>query len=132
MKLTSKHYLIFFGVILIGGLVLTQIAKQQPTEPGKYDTLAQCINDSGAKFYGAFWCPHCNDQKRLFGNSQRLLPYVECSTPDSQGQTAVCSEAGIESYPTWELGDGSRLPGVQTPADLAAATGCQLPVDDNG
>jgi len=36
---------------------------------GTYDTLAQCIADSGAKFYGAFWCPHCQNQKQAFGSA---------------------------------------------------------------
>jgi len=22
--------------------------------------LAECLTESGAKFYGAYWCPHCN------------------------------------------------------------------------
>lgn len=33
----------------------------------------------GAKFYGAFWCSHCYDQKVQFGaQAAELLPYVEC------------------------------------------------------
>ncbi len=29
--------------------------------------LAQHLKQTEAKFYGAFWCPHCHDQKQLFG-----------------------------------------------------------------
>lgn len=95
-------------------------------QPGELDGFAQCINESGAKFYGAFWCPHCNDQKALFGNSAKLLPYVECSTPDRQNQTQECIDAGIQSYPTWEFSDGSRESGVVSLDQLSEITGCQL------
>ena len=124
MKLTSLHYFIFFVVIAIGGIIAARIWGE--TQPGKYDEFAQCINDSGAKFYGAFWCPHCEDQKDMFGNSQRLLPYVECSTPDRQNRTQVCIEADIQSYPTWDLKDGTRINGVQTMQKLAEVTECTL------
>jgi hypothetical protein len=119
-------------IVVIGGIFVIR-ANSEPRsssatgEPGPYDSFAQCINDSGAKFYGAYWCPHCADQKEMFGNSERLLPYVECSTPNAQGQTAQCAQAGVESYPTWELSDGTRLPGVQSFKQLSDATGCVLP-----
>ena len=61
-------------IIIIGGLVSLLIV--QAKKPGKYDNLAQCINNSGAKFYGAFWCPHCQATKAMFGKSAKLLPYV--------------------------------------------------------
>jgi thiol-disulfide isomerase/thioredoxin len=46
-------------------------------KPGKYDTFAQCLTQKGVIFYGAFWCPHCQATKRMFGSSARLLPYHE-------------------------------------------------------
>jgi thiol-disulfide isomerase/thioredoxin len=96
------------------------------TGPGKYDTLATCLKEKGATFYGAFWCPHCRDQKKVFGNSAKLLPYVECSTPDAAGQTQICIDKKIESYPTWEFADGSRVGGGLTPEQLAEKTQCPL------
>ena len=96
--------------------------------PGKYDAFATCIAQSGTTFYGAFWCPHCSAQKELFGSSVDLLPYVECSTPDKRAQTQVCIDAKIESYPTWEFKDGSRLTGEVSLAGLAQKTGCEVPV----
>jgi thiol-disulfide isomerase/thioredoxin len=97
------------------------------SQPGKNDTLAQCISDSGAKFYGAFWCPHCQAQKKLFEKSAKLLPYVECSLPNGKGQTQVCIDKQVTSYPTWEFADGTRLPGEQTLAALSEKTSCPLP-----
>lgn len=97
------------------------------SQPGKYDVFAQCIADSGAKFYGAFWCPHCQDQKTMFGKSASLLPYIECSTPDGQGQLQVCKDAGITGYPSWDFADGSRENGLVQMDVLAQKTNCPLP-----
>ncbi len=129
---------IFASVIalLVLGTVSTAILRSGPSAPpgpGKYDVFAQCIADSGATFYGAFWCPHCQAQKKLFGSSAKLLPYVECSTADGSHQTQVCIDKGINSYPTWELKDGTRLAtensaGV-TLETLSAKTSCPLPVE---
>lgn len=95
--------------------------------PGKYDAFASCIAGSGTTFYGAFWCPHCAAQKDLFGSSADLLPYVECSLPDKTGQTQVCIDAKVQSYPTWQFPDGSRLSGEVSLKGLAEKTGCELP-----
>jgi thiol-disulfide isomerase/thioredoxin len=98
------------------------------TQPGKYDVFAQCLGEKGAVFYGAFWCPHCQEQKALFGNSKDNLPYTECSEPSGQGQLAVCKEKGIERYPTWILKNGERLNSIQSLETLAQKTGCELPL----
>jgi hypothetical protein len=95
--------------------------------PGPPDTFAQCLADKGAIFYGAFWCSHCQNQKAMFGKSARLLPYVECSTPDGRGQLPLCTEKKIEGYPTWVFPDGSRESGEVSLARLAEKTGCTLP-----
>ncbi len=95
------------GLLVVGGLVSLLVVQAQ--KPGKYDTLAQCINDSGAKFYGAFWCPHCQATKAMFGKSAKLLPYIECSQPSGKGQLPICDEAGIKGYPTWRFVDGTEL-----------------------
>jgi thiol-disulfide isomerase/thioredoxin len=95
-------------------------------QPGKYDSFAKCLGDRGAKFYGAFWCPHCQNQKAMFGKSAKFLPYVECSTPDGRGQLALCRDKKIEGYPTWEFEDGSRLSGEIPMSVLAEKTGCKI------
>lgn len=118
--------------LVIGAAVVLIIAAgigysiYNKNKPGDYDTLAQCIKDSGATFYGAFWCPHCQDQKKEFGNSARLLPYVECSTPDGQAMLQSCQQKGVQSYPTWEFADGTRVVGTQTLQELADKTGCSI------
>lgn len=92
----------------------------------KYDSFAQCLTQQGAKMYGAWWCPHCLDQKDEFSSSWKHVTYVECST-SSRGQTPACQQAGIMSYPTWEFADGSRIEGTLTFHELSLKTGCALP-----
>lgn len=116
----AKWWMLFgVAVVLVGALLTLNKAT-----PGAQDALAQCISDSGAKFYGAFWCGHCQAQKRAFGKSERLLPYIECSTPDGQGQQQVCKDAGIESYPTWRFAEGEQLTGEVALKTLAERTKC--------
>lgn len=112
------------AVLIVGGFGASMYLK---TLPGKYDTLAQCLSEKGAKFYGAFWCPHCQEQKRFFGNSAKLLPYIECSLPDGKTQTQECIDKKIVQYPTWIFADGSTLVGERQPKELAEKTGCALP-----
>lgn len=95
---------------------------------GTYTAFAQCLKESGTTFFGAFWCPHCQAQKKLFGDASELLPYVECSTADGKSQLAVCKEAGVSSYPTWEFPDKTRQTGEVPLAILSEKTGCALPL----
>ena len=112
-------------ILLLAGGVVWLI--KTPARPGKLDSFAQCIKDSGAKYYGAFWCPNCKNQEARFGKSARLLPRIECSTPDGKGQLPVCEEARITGYPTWEFADSSRETGNQPLERLSELTGCPLP-----
>src|SRR3989338_3431659 len=113
-----------WAIIIV--LIVAGLFTYSAMTPGKYDTFATCLKDKGATFYGAFWCPHCQKQKKLFGSSQKLLPYVECSTADANGQTQACIDKKVSSYPTWEFVDGSRLNGEISLAQLAEKTSCEL------
>ena len=97
------------------------------TAAGKYDDFAKCLTVNEAKMYGAFWCSHCQNQKKSFGSSWQYVDYVECSLPDGNSQTEFCSNARIEGYPTWEFKDKSRIEGEATFGQLAEKTGCSLP-----
>lgn len=118
-------------LIIIGALTYFAISKKNPsgelsTTSTSIDIFAQCIKDSGAKFYGAEWCSHCQNQKKLF-NGSKNLPYVECSTSSGNGQEKVCADAKIEGYPTWIFADGSRQSGELSFEILSQKTGCQIP-----
>jgi uncharacterized membrane protein/glutaredoxin len=91
--------------------------------PGPEDpwtrALAEHLSKSDVKFYGASWCPHCAEQKKLFGSSVKRLPYIECSPGGPQApQAEVCKNNNIESYPTWVI-DGQRRTGVLALDELA-------------
>ena len=78
--------------------------------------------------YGAFWCPHCLEQKEAFADSFEYVNYIECGVKgDHKGQTQACKDAGIVEYPTWEFLDQSRVKGKQTFPFLSEKTGCPLP-----
>jgi thiol-disulfide isomerase/thioredoxin len=116
-------------LVAVGLIILVGIFSfiSENNTPGKYDAFAKCLKDKGAVFYGAFWCPHCQNQKVMFGSSEKFLPYVECSTPDGKGQVPLCSQKNITAYPTWEFADRSRESGEVPLNKLAEKTGCPLP-----
>lgn len=89
-----------------------------PEDP-KLRALAEHLAKTDAKFYGAYWCPHCTEQKRIFGSSASRLPYVECSPAGPKARPAAeCEAKRINTYPTWII-DGQRREGVLTAETLA-------------
>ena len=118
-KMKKNTLLLSLGAILFVALVVWLVLA--PSKPGKLDAFAQCINDSGTKYYGAFWCPNCKNQEAMFGRSAKLLPRTECSTPNGKGQLPICQDADIKGYPTWDFPDGSPL------ERLSEKTTCPLP-----
>lgn len=123
MKRNFKYYLWITGAVLFF-LGLFFWSRWVNTRPDKFDDLAKCLKDKGTIFYAAFWCPNCQNQKKIFGRSARFLPYVECSTPNGQGQLEVCRQAGVEAYPTWTFSSGTSTIGVLLPDELAEKSGC--------
>lgn len=94
---------------------------------GKYDDFAKALTEKGVKMYGAYWCSHCANQKKLFGSSFKYVNYVECSLPNAAGQTAACTAAGIQSYPTWEFADGKKVASELSFEQLSQLSGVPLP-----
>jgi hypothetical protein len=86
--------------------------------------FAECINNSGAKYYGAHWCPYCRKQNRLFGNDFKYVPYVACSQRGSRQQLDRCSH--ISGYPTWVFANGKKRSSVLSFEELTKYTGCRL------
>ncbi len=114
-----------FAAIPLLILIVWGISLSMQKVTGEHDELAKCITENGAKMYGAYWCPHCKDQKTAFGVSWKHINYIECST-NSKGQTQECKDAKIEGYPTWEFADGSRQSGNIPLNKLAQTTGCEI------
>lgn len=133
---TRIFFIVIGAIVLIGiGAAIFTNRNTNSADSGN-DVLspkvafAQCLKDSGAIFYGAFWCPHCQAQKKLFGSQAiKKLPYIECSTPDGKAQNQICIDSGVKSYPTWQFADGTRQTGELTFAELAEKTSCPIPVE---
>jgi glutaredoxin len=118
------------GAAAVGVLVLhLHYAGYWGSAPGPEDpwvrSLAEHLTKNNAKFYGASWCPHCNEQKNLFGSSVKRIPYVECSPGGPRApQAQDCKDKNIQSYPTWII-NGQRLTGVQSLDALAQLSNFQ-------
>ncbi len=123
----KKKGILVWTVVVVALAAIIAWAVYSNNGPGKFDDFAQCLKDKGTTFYGAFWCPHCQSQKRMFGSSARLLPYVECSAPDGRTQLPICEEKKVTNYPTWRFTDGSELTGEISLDQLSQKTGCVLP-----
>jgi uncharacterized membrane protein len=89
--------------------------------------LARHLKNTGAKMYSAYWCPHCYEQKELFGKeAARELPYIECAADGANPQTQKCVDAGIQGFPTWEI-KGKLESGTKTLQELADLSGYKGP-----
>ena len=91
--------------------------------------LASHLRDTDARFYGAFWCPVCRDQKDMFQASARRLPYVECSPDGRTGpMNFTCVANEVNDYPTWVI-DGQRYVGLLSVERLASVSGFRWNAD---
>ncbi|PSB05228.1 protein disulfide isomerase family protein [Merismopedia glauca] len=108
-----------------------QVAKSSPNYPPITTTsnksqiaLAKHLRRKRVKFYGAWWCPHCHEQKELFGKPAfKLVRYIECADAnEGRQQTPVCAKAKIQAYPTWRI-KSKTVEGVQSLETLANLSG---------
>ena len=119
-------------LVVVGGLFYsTTLLQKSAITKVDYAPFVQCLKDKGALFYGAFWCPHCQNQKKLFGAAADDLPYIECSNPDGKSLTQICKDNKIEGYPTWVFADGTRESGELSLEHLAEKTACELPKEED-
>jgi glutaredoxin len=112
------------GAIALTASLLVGCATQQTTVDNvSYEAqLANHLDETGATMYGAYWCPHCADQKEMFGSAIDQVPYVECAADGENAQPQLCQEKGIQGYPTWEI-NGEFYPGTQPLDKLAELSG---------
>jgi len=116
-------------VVIVGILVLVALGiflgwYRQNT---RLDAFAKCLDAKQAKMYGAFWCPHCAEQKELFGRSFKYAPYIECGITGQKGIQKVCTDASIQKFPTWVFANGTRFEGKKSLEFLSDQAGCPLP-----
>lgn len=91
--------------------------------------LAQHLNSIGAVKYSAYWCPHCHQQREMFGKEAfEYITVVECAEGGQNAQPAACRAAGIEGYPTWKI-DGENYAGAIPLSQLAEISGYEGPMN---
>ncbi len=99
------------------------------TEAPDLVQFAKDLAASRAVFYGASWCAQCTEQKEMFEDGQRFLPFVEV-TDANRRLNQVGIENKISAFPTWVFADGSRLTGIGSLQELSARAGVPIPVSN--
>ena len=121
----SKKSLLYVGILILfaGAFFAGRYYKDH-----KYDSFARCLSSRNAKMYGLYWCPHCADQKEMFGAAFRNVTYVECAMKDKPGELApACKAAGVKLFPSWQFAGEQPREGVLSLEALSDKTGCSLP-----
>jgi len=102
------------------------VARAVTTTSGPAElALARHLREIGAKEYGAYWCPHCHDQKMLFGKEAgAIIDYVECDPRGQNSRAQMCqaAAANVKGFPTWEI-KGQFYSGTQSLEKLADLSG---------
>jgi glutaredoxin len=120
-KKTLKLSLVGIGILVF---IISSISYLTSHEDPAISELAQCLTDKDATMYGSFWCGHCSDQKKLFGNSFKNIDYVECDERGDNPQPERCQIEGITGYPTWKI-NGQIMSGVISLNQLSSVAGCE-------
>lgn len=126
MKSRYKIILAVIVIIVVAAVVywfgFARNSGNKIIDPKKIEALAKCLTQKGVAMYGAYWCPHCQAQKKIFGDSFKYVNYVECTKDIKK-----CQEKKIEGYPTWIFKNGDRIKGEASFEELAKKTACKSP-----
>ena len=117
---------VLLGVVIVAAVVTAYFIGRH-RRVSHLNAFAQCLSAKQAKMYGAYWCPHCTDQKELFGASFQYVNYVECGIKGSRAEAPECLQAGVKRFPTWQFSDGQSREGMMQLTALSEKTGCSLP-----
>ena len=123
-KVPSRKMLIWSGIVLL--FVLAWAAGWYYRNH-RYDNFAKCLASKQTKMYGLYWCPHCLEQKEMFGKSFQYVPYTECAIKGSHDLAPACAAAGVKLFPSWQFGGNPPIEGVFPLQVLGSQTGCSLP-----
>jgi hypothetical protein len=123
-KPISRDALVWIGIVAVIALAYAGFWYYNNH---RYDDFAKCLASKQTKMYGLYWCPHCADQKAMFGKAFRYVPYVECAIKGSPGLTQACTAAGVKLFPSWQFGTNPPVEGVFPLHELSDKTGCSLP-----
>ena len=84
--------------------------------------FAKFLNENDIKMYSAYWCPHCHDQKQLFGKEAvKELTIFECAKDGKNNNYEFCITKDIKGFPSWEI-NNQIYSGVKELKELAIMT----------
>jgi uncharacterized membrane protein len=115
---------VFFGITTPSGDAETQLATH--------------LKSIGATMYGSYWCPHCCEQKQLFGQTaMKDINYIECAADGPNSQADTCAQVVPEvekatgekfGFPTWKINE-KYYSGRKPLTELAQLSGYKGPQD---
>ncbi|WP_269622182.1 vitamin K epoxide reductase family protein [Prochlorococcus marinus] len=126
-------------IVLLGGLIWSSSVNPNKTEvsinsqgvspqveskskPASIE-LAKYLTEKNIILYNAYWCPHCHEQKELFGNeATKSLILIECAQDGKNNKFELCQSKFITSFPSWEI-NGQIITGVKSLNELANMSG---------
>lgn len=126
MKEATRFLLVLIGAVILIVLIFfgARLVIKTPTvNSSELDALAKCLTANDAVMYGAYWCPHCQNEKATFGQSFEFIDYTECDPNGPNANPDACQAAGVQGYPTWKI-NGTLHPGEQTLSNLKQLSGC--------
>jgi hypothetical protein len=120
----SREVLIWIGIVVV--IALSYLGWWYYRNH-RYDDFAKCLASKQTKMYGLYWCPHCAEQKAMFGKAFQYVPYVECAIKGSRELVPECKAANIKLFPSWQFANNPPKEGVFPMEELSDKTGCTLP-----
>ena len=144
-KFDNRETMLYRGItiafiVLLGGLIWSNqvdpskaseinnpIEKSSPTITTKSSKqkidFAKFLKENKIIMYSAYWCPHCHDQKQLFGKqAAEELTIIECAKDGKDNQYELCGQKGIEGFPSWEI-NNKLYSGTRDLQELVQITG---------
>jgi thiol-disulfide isomerase/thioredoxin len=107
---------------ITSGTVAGASTEDSSFDAASIEKLAKFLTEKGMIMYGAYWCPHCQAQKKAFGDAFQYVDYVECDAQGPEANPDECVAQGIEGYPTW-IYQGTKYSGEKSLSDLAKIVG---------
>lgn len=99
-----KNGIVFFVIILLFAGFLAYGFYNKNNSSVLVEQVAQCLSETDAILYGTLTCPHCIDQKNMFGEYVSKIEFVNC-----EQNLQECLEKGVNAYPTWIINGRSYV-----------------------
>ena len=96
-----------------------------PATTSEAPNVLEFLSEENIVMYSAYWCPHCHDQKQLFGKEAvKELKVVECAKDGKDNEYELCQTKGISGFPSWEI-NGEIISGTRDLNELVTKTNYQ-------